>query len=97
MPAATARRWIIVYTFLLREREPCCQLAMPKRGEEGSSGFRGQLGPIEPLIQKLFEIVVAGKLVDLAAFFMEPDPAAAFLNVVVLDLHRQNGADAGEV
>jgi integrase len=39
---------------------------------------------------------MAGELVDLAAFFVEPHPAAALLNVVVLDLHIDDRADAGE-
>ncbi len=39
---------------------------------------------------------MAGELVDLAAFFVEPHPAAALLNIVVLDLHLNHGADAGK-
>ena len=39
---------------------------------------------------------MAGEFGHLAAFFVEPDPAAALLNVVVLDLHGDGRADAGE-
>ena len=69
---------------------------MPERREEGSGRLGRQAGGVQPLIQKLFEVVVAGELVDLAAFFVEPHPAAALLDVVVLDLHADDGADAGE-
>jgi len=39
---------------------------------------------------------VARELVDLAAFFMQANPAAAFLNVVILNLHIDDRVDAGE-
>ncbi len=39
---------------------------------------------------------MTGDLVLLAAFLMQPDPAAASLRVEVLHLHPHDGADAGE-
>ena len=96
MPAATARRWIIMWTFA-GESGAGCQLAVPKRGEEGSSGFASASPEAdEPFIEKLFKVVVAGELVDLAAFFVEPNPSAALLDVVVLDFHRDGRAHARE-
>ena len=40
--------------------------------------------------------MMAGDLVLLAALLVQPDPAAASLRVVVLDLHPYHRADAGE-
>jgi molybdate-binding protein len=42
------------------------------------------------------ELVVRRHLMALAAFFVEPDPPALALGVVVLDAHGDDGADAGE-
>ena len=44
----------------------------------------------------MFKVLIAGEFGDLAAFFMEPHPTAALLNIVVLDLHGDCGTDAGE-
>lgn len=39
---------------------------------------------------------MAGESVDLAAFFVQTNPPAALLNVIVLHLHAADGAEAGE-
>ncbi len=39
---------------------------------------------------------MAGELVDLAAFFVEPHPSAPFLDVVVFHLHPDHRADPRE-
>ena len=39
---------------------------------------------------------MAGKLDDLATFFVEPDPAPSFLDVVILHFQTDDGADTGE-
>ena len=80
----------------LGQRLAAGELAVPHGGEEGSGRLAGQAGSGQPFIQELLEVVVAGELVDLAAFFVQPHPAAALLDVVVFDLHCDGGADAGE-
>jgi hypothetical protein len=48
------------------------------------AGKLWQPGRIQPFIQKLFEVMVAGKFIDLAAFFMEiyeTDYQAAHLEI----------------
>jgi hypothetical protein len=43
-----------------------------------------------------FELVMGRHLVALAAFLVESDPPALAVGEVVLDPHRDDGADAGE-
>src|ERR1700730_17458624 len=52
--------------------------------------------PKTALIQKLIQVVMAGEVVDLTAFFLQPHPAPALLHVVIFDLHSHGGAHAGE-
>jgi hypothetical protein len=52
---------------------------------------RGQI-----FIEKLLELVMCRHLVLFAAFFAEPHPPALAGGVIVLDLHADDGADAGE-
>ncbi|HUE02881.1 MAG TPA: hypothetical protein VMR62_25160 [Bryobacteraceae bacterium] len=65
----------------LRQRIAAGQLALAHRGKEGSAWLGGQIRRHEPFIEELFEVVVAGELVHPAAFFVEPHPATAFLDV----------------
>ena len=59
------------------------QLPMPQRWE----GWRGRLGS---------QIVVAGELGDLATLFHVAHPAAALLNMKILDFHVDGGSDTSE-
>jgi hypothetical protein len=52
---------------------------------------------MQPFIQKLFQVVVAGELGHLAALFVEPHPAAALLDVVILDLHGYGRASKRDI
>jgi hypothetical protein len=72
------------------------EFAVPERGEKGSSRLGCETRCGQPFIQKLLEVVVAGKVGNLAAFFVGPYPAAALLYAIVFDLHRDGGADADE-
>jgi hypothetical protein len=47
-------------------------------------------------VQICVEIVVAGHLVDLAAFLVQPHPPPFALAEIILDLHRDGGAHARE-
>lgn len=64
--------------------------------KSGPVEIAANAGGGEVRVQILFEVVVTGDLVLLAAFFMEPDMAAPPLDEVVADLHPEDGANAGE-
>ncbi len=53
-------------------------------------------GPVQIGREDLFQVVVAGHGVILAALLMEPYPEPSVLSEHVLYLHSQRGADAGE-
>jgi hypothetical protein len=55
-------------------RVPVCEFAESQHREEGSGGFRCQAGLAEPPTQKYFKFVMAGKLVNLAAYFVQAYP-----------------------
>jgi hypothetical protein len=50
----------------------------------------------EVLIDKGLELVVRGHFVALAAFLVQADPPRLALGVVILDPHRDDGADPGK-
>src|SRR5947207_772940 len=66
----------------VRNRGPSLSVAMPAGGNV--------------LIEILFEIVVTGNLVLLAAFFMQTYPAAPALHEIITHLHLEHGVDARE-
>ena len=53
-------------------------------------------GGADVLVEVLFQIVVAGHLVLLAAFLVQPHSAAAALDEIILHLHLEHGVDASE-
>ena len=67
-----------------------------RRAEEGAFAVLADPGRGEILVDKGFELVVRRHLVALAAFLVQAHPPALALGVIVLDLHRDDGADAGE-
>ena len=72
---------------------PVLPAAERKRGVLPSLADAGR-GEI--LVDKGFELMVRRHLVPLAAFLVQPHPPALALGIVVLDLHCDDGADAGE-
>jgi len=72
------------------------QSAMAQGREERSLRLRAKPGDGDPLLEIMVEIVVTGKLGHLAAFLVEPHPAATLLHVEVLDSHPGGCPDAGE-
>ena len=72
---------------------PVFPAAVRKRGAFASLGdARGR----DVGVKVRFGVVVGGHLVELAAFLVEANPPAFAVLVVVLDLHADDGADAGE-
>ena len=67
-----------------------------RRAEERSFPVLGDAGRLDVLVEVAVQIVVGRHRVLLAALLMQPDPAAAPLHKVVLDPHRNRGADAGK-
>ena len=76
-------------------------------GEPARSARRGLEQGVRPgppamagrgdiFVQIPLQVVVAGDFMLLAAFFVQPHPAAAPLHEVVADFHLQHGVDAGE-
>ena len=47
-------------------------------------------------IQVILGVVVGGHLVPLAAFLVQAEPCPPPFGVIILDLHAEGGADAGE-
>ena len=66
------------------------------RAEEGGFLLPGDAGGIEIGIDVFLGVVMGGDLVAFAALLVQAEPGATALGVIVLDLHRQGGADAGE-
>ena len=54
----------------------------------------GDAGGRDIFIEVLFEIVVAGDFMLLAAFLMEAHPAAPALYKIIPNLHLEHGVDA---
>jgi hypothetical protein len=50
--------------------------------KERSAAIGADAGRLQILLQIFFEVVVTGDLVHLAAFFVQPQPAAPFLDVI---------------
>jgi integrase len=72
------------------------QPPMAQGREEWGLGFTAESGCRNPFLQILVQVVMTGKLRHLAALLVQPHPAAALLDVIVLDLHSDGGPDAGE-
>ncbi len=64
--------------------------------EKGAFLIFPEVGGGEVSVEILLEGVVGGDVVALPTFFVESQPRALPLRVVVLDLHAERGADAGE-
>ena len=68
-----------------------------RRGlEQGCVRVLRDAGRGDIFVQIPLQVVVAGDFMLLAAFFVQPHPAAAPLHEVVADFHLQHGVDAGE-
>jgi hypothetical protein len=67
-----------------------------RRAEEGGLAAVPDARRIEIFIKELLELVMGRHLVALAAFLIEPQPPALPVGEVVLDLHRDDRADAGK-
>ena len=74
------------------------EFAGPAAGgaEEGPLTVVADAGGGEIFVDKGVELVVRRHFVALAAFFVQPYPPALAVRVVVVDAHRDDGADAGE-
>jgi hypothetical protein len=66
------------------------------RTEEGGLVLIDDAGSVQILAEKLLELVMRRHLVALAAFLLQPHPPALAVDKVVVDLHRNDGADARE-
>ena len=66
------------------------------RAEQGPFAVIADAGRGEVVVDVGLELVVRRHLVALAAFLVQPHPPALALGVIVLDLHRDGGADVGE-
>jgi hypothetical protein len=75
---------------------PALQRPAPPSPEERSFGVAGDAGGRQIFIEKLFQRVMTRQFVHLAAFFLQPQPAAASLDVIVFDAQLDHRADAGE-
>jgi hypothetical protein len=64
------------------------------RTEERPHPVLGEAGRSDVLLEVTVQIVVGRHRVLLAALLIQPDPAAAPLHKVVLNLHRNRGAHA---
>ena len=67
-----------------------------KRAEEGSAGFQSDARRLQIRIDVVFSVVVSGHFVVFAAFFVESNPAALSVQVIVIDPHPADGAHAGK-
>ena len=68
-----------------------------RRGlEQGRVRVLRDAGRGDIFVQIPLQVVVAGNFMLLAAFFVQPHPAAAALHEVVADFHLQHGVDAGK-
>ena len=92
-----ARR-LIIRRASLRSHGPVGQLAgLPVDGaEEGGFLLAGDACGLEVGVEVLLGVVVGGHLVPLAALLVQAEPGPRALGVIVLDLHAEGGADAGE-
>ena len=66
------------------------------RAEQWPLAVLANAGSGDIFLQIAVQIVMGGHLVFLAAFFVEPDPAAPALNKEILDPHTDHRAHAGE-
>ena len=75
---------------------PALQRPAAPSAEERSLAVAGDAGRGQVLIEKLFEGVMTRQFVHLAALFLQAQPAAPSLNVIVFDAELDDRADAGE-
>jgi hypothetical protein len=64
--------------------------------EQWAVRVAGDAGGGDIVVEKLFQAVVTGDFVLLAAFLVQSDPAAPSLAEIVLHLHAEDRVDAGE-
>ena len=64
--------------------------------EEGAFLLAGDACRRDIGVQVILGVVVGGHLVPLAAFLVQAEPGPAAFGVIILDLHAEGGADAGE-
>jgi len=82
--------------------DPVHRLVRQRAGATGGGAEQGSLAGITETgrlyigVEIGFEVVVRRHLMPLAAFLMQADPPALALGVVVLDVHGDDSADAGE-
>jgi hypothetical protein len=69
---------------------------LSRRAEGGGLAAVPEARRIEIFIKELLKFVVRRHLMALAAFLMQAQPPALAARKVILDLHRDDGADAGE-
>jgi len=80
----------------LSKRFPAGKFAMWEGREEGSAWLCGKSGNGEPLIEELFQRVMAGEFGNLAALFVESNPTSPLLDIVIFHLQADDGTDPGE-
>lgn len=56
----------------------------------------GEPGTVDIGMKVSVQAVTTGHLVPLTAFFMQPNPGAAFLRIDIFNLHLKRGANAGK-
>lgn len=72
------------------------QLAMAQGRKERGLGLVAQSRDGDPFLKILVQVVMTGKFGHLAALLAEPNPAAALLDIEVLNLHANGHSDASE-
>ena len=70
--------------------------AADRGAKQGALVLAREAGGADVFVEEGFELVVGRHFVALAAFFVEADPPALAIGEVVLDLHGDDGTDAGE-
>jgi hypothetical protein len=68
----------------------------PDRAKQRPLGIGGNAGAVDIGMKERFGVVVAGHVMQLAAFFMQPHPEAAVLHEDILHGHADDGPDARE-
>jgi hypothetical protein len=82
---------------LLEEGIDCQLASLAAAGaEEIAVDVISDAGGLDVVLEILIQIMMAGNVVLLTAFFMQPYPTAASLNKIVANLHLNDGADACE-
>ena len=96
-PAATARRFTMAQGVVPAEGPVVSVPDFAGDGaEERPLPVAGDARGLDVGVEVRLGVVVGGHLVELAALLVEAEPPPLAVGVVVLDLHAEDGGDAGE-